>query len=576
MPGSAPAVEAAKSDAALAACLLAVSPCAFGGVSLRAPAGPEREKFVSMLSGVLACPVRRLPLNISDDRLFGGLDLAATLQAKRPVHERGLLADASGGMLIVPTAERMPQGLASRLAVALDAGHIAILALDEGLDDDEAPPHALRDRLAIHLDMTSARDWPLEAPFSTADIEAARARLPAVRAGDDMARAICRVAVELGVTSMRAQIAAMNIARIHAALAGRRDVSESDIIMAARLVLLPRATRIPSQPEQAEPQQPETTEPSQASSSEEESADDGAGAQLADIVLEAVAASIPPGLLDRMRALASGRLQPQTSGRFGTQRNGGTRGRAIGTLRRPPSAGARLHLVETLRAAVPWQPLRRAEGLTANRVAIRREDFRTVRYRQRSGTATIFVVDASGSAAMHRLAEAKGAVELLLADCYIRRDQVALIAFRGAAAELILPPTRSLARAKRTLAALPGGGGTPLAAAIDAGHALADAMRRKGVFPTLVFLTDGRANIGRAPSGDRASAQQDAMAAAKTCRVARYVTIVVDTSPHPGPSAERLASEIGGLYLPLPHADAKTISQAVRRSTPGDRFAAPH
>jgi magnesium chelatase subunit D len=101
-------------------------------------------------------------------------------------------------------------------------------------------------------------------------------------------------------------------------------------------------------------------------------------------------------------------------------------------------------------------------------VLIRADDFQVMRYQQRSETTTLFVVDASGSSALHRLAEAKGAVESLLADCYVRRDRVALMAFRGKGCELILPPTRSLTRAKRSLAGLPGGGGTPMATAIDA------------------------------------------------------------------------------------------------------------
>ena len=149
--------------------------------------------------------------------------------------------------------------------------------------------------------------------------------------------------------------------------------------------------------------------------------------------------------------------------------------------------------VRALRAAAPWQRLRQAAALhsardAANlparvagpvaapaqrRIHVRPEDFHVTRFRQLGQTTTVFVVDASGSSALHRLAEAKGAVELLLADCYVRRDSVAVLAFRGQTAELILPPTRSLARAKRSLASLPGGGGTPLAHAIDASMLLA-------------------------------------------------------------------------------------------------------
>jgi magnesium chelatase subunit D len=125
-----------------------------------------------------------------------------------------------------------------------------------------------------------------------------------------------------------------------------------------------------------------------------------------------------------------------------------------------------------------------AAVMPAPRVLVRRDDFRVQRLRERRETTTVFVVDASGSAALHRLAEAKGAIELLLAECYVRRDRVALIAFRGrpgaAGAELLLPPTRSLVRAKRSLADLPGGGGTPLAHGLDAARALAEDVSRRG------------------------------------------------------------------------------------------------
>jgi magnesium chelatase subunit D len=187
-----------------------------------------------------------------------------------------------------------------------------------------------------------------------------------------------------------------------------------------------------------------------------------------------------------------------------------------------------------------------------------------VRFKQRAETTTIFVVDASGSAALHRLAEAKGAVELLLADCYVRRDQVALIAFRGEGAELLLSPTRSLVRAKRCLAALPGGGGTPLAAGIDAAALLSEVIQRRGGTPTVVCLTDGRANVGRSGAKGREQALDEALESAAGLRFAGVRCMVIDTSPRPHTSAERLADALDGVYLPLPHADARKLSEAVQ------------
>ena len=193
-------------------------------------------------------------------------------------------------------------------------------------------------------------------------------------------------------------------------------------------------------------------------------------------MLAAAAAAIPPDLLAQLRLGTLRRAAPDAVGPRRAAAAGGRARPADGRPARRPQAGARLNVVETLRAAAPWQPLRRRERGHRRRPGSRsgRDDFRVTRFKQRTRTTTIFVVDASGSAALNRLAEAKGAVELLLADCYVRRDQVALLAFRGREAELLLPPTRSLVRAKRSLAGLPGGGGTPLAAGIDAALALAE------------------------------------------------------------------------------------------------------
>ena len=579
-----------KSDAALAACMMAVDPNAIGGVSVRSPAGPQRDQFLALIQALMpqGHPFRRLPLNIGDDRLLGGLDLATTLQTRRPVQQRGLLAETSGGILVTAMAERLSRSLTARLAAALDAGeivverdgfgatsaaHIGIVALDEGIADDERPPQALLDRLAIHLDFTASGNISFASPFSMKEIETARKSASAVHIDDGILRVLCRAADQLGINEMRAPMLALKVARIHAALAGRTEANDEDAVVAARLVLAPRATMLPAfeteAKDDAEPQdgdQSENLEQESSQSGDIEKLDRG---PLPDVVLEAAAAAIPPDLLARLQTEKTAPNRSKSSGRAGMLIQSTLRGRPIGARRGDLKSGVRLNLVETLRAAAPWQNLRKMETGTANGgVSVRREDFRVTRYKHRSETTTIFLVDSSGSSALHRLAEAKGAIELLLADCYVRRDQVALISFRGNDADLILPPTRSLARAKRTLAALPGGGGTPLAAAIDAGLTLANALRRKGALPTLVFLTDGRANVGRTASAGRSRALDEAYTAARACRALKLSALVVDTSPQPGPAAARLASEMGGRYVPLPYADALSISREIRRVSP--------
>jgi magnesium chelatase subunit D len=149
-----------------------------------------------------------------------------------------------------------------------------------------------------------------------------------------------------------------------------------------------------------------------------------------------------------------------------------------------------------------------------------------------------------------------------------------VVAFRNKTAELLLPPTRSLTRAKNSIMGLPGGGGTPLAAGLDAALALAEAVKRRGQTPAIVLLTDGRANIARDGTPGRAKAGEDALQSAAAIRLAALTALVVDVSNRPHPAAEKIAQAMGGAYLPLPRADAHTLSTAVRAATDGERGAA--
>jgi magnesium chelatase subunit D len=585
------AESSAWATVAMAAVLFAIDPPGVGGISLRASAGPVREQWLNYLRSLLppATPVRRVPAQVSDDRLLGGLDLTATLQSGQPVAERGILAAADGGILMLAMAERLSATAAARIAAAMDtheavmerdgltsraATHFGVVALDEGLSEEEQPAKVLLERLAFHLDLSNLALRDVAEPlFDAAAIEAARIRLAAITIGAAVIESLCSTALALGIDSLRAPLFAIQAARAAAALAGRTEVAIEDASLAGRLVFGSRATVLP----QAEPVSNQTSEssppkPGQEESPQQQSAESSTEAEqlqqpnsessFNEVVLAATQAAIPPGLLEKIKTGAM-TGQSRSAGRAGALRQSALRGRPIGVRKGELRAGVRLNLLATLRAAAPWQKLRGAAE-TTSRLQIRPEDFHVTRYRQRAETITIFLLDASGSSALHRLAEAKGAVELLLADCYVRRDQVAVLAFRDRHAEVLLPPTRSLVRAKRSLAALPGGGGTPLAVGIDAGMIMAESIKRRGVTPTLVLLTDGRANVTRAGNAGREQAQQEALQAARRVRAAGIGTLLIDTSPRPQPLGQSLATELGARYVPLPYADATTLARAVQ------------
>lgn len=578
-------------QACRAAAAFAVDPQGLGGIVLRAAAGPVRDAWLSLLADMLApgTPLRRMPPGIDDSRLLGGLDLAATLRAGRPVLDRGLLASANGGVIVVPMAERLDAATAGKLAAVLDTGEclierdgmtrrlaaaVGLVLLDESDGDDEAPPPALPERMAMRIDLGALSHRDTVMPGMDADsVARARQTLTQTAAPDTMQiEALCRAASALGVGSLRRPLLACRLARVLAALDGRAKVDDDDLKTAVQLALLPYARSLPAPPEAAT-QDPDPapeadgrgrdTAPDQAGPSEHP-APPGAGD---DIDVAIAATALPLEVLDALdlRTAERAAARHAQGGRRGPEAAGGRRGRPVGSRHGRPDAGHRLNLLATLRAAAPWQTLRRRHDKGAvppGRLLVRPDDFRITRFRTHTENTTIFCVDASGSAALARLAEAKGAAELLLGRCYIRRDEVGVIVFKGTRAELLLPPTRSLTRARKCLTALPGGGGTPLATGIGAARTLADAERRRGRMPVVVLMTDGNANIdlGGAPGRDGALA--DAVAAARGFRQARLAGLLIDMSPRGSDKARRIAAAMGATYLFLPRKDPESVSRA--------------
>ncbi len=546
---SAPFVRATTSLA-----LLAIDPVGLGGIILRARSGPVREAFVAMF-GSLPLPLTRLHPGVSDEALFGGLDLSATLSSGQIMQETGQLEPVSA--LILTMAERSPPQLAARLALTLDQGRgHCLIALDEGAEPDEIAPPALTERLAFFVDLGDVSMGDITGfPPEPEELDQARAALRRVSIAPDLLTQITSTCVQLGIDTLRAPVFALRAARAHAALNGHVSVESDDIEVACALTLAHRATQFP----QAEDPAPPDPQPPNSDQETQSQSDDDSLQLPEELLIDAIRALLPDDLLARIAATQARRGKGSGSGAV---KKGNRRGRPLPARAGRLGNGARIDLVATLRAAAPWQTIR-AKTDTKPGLHIRPTDIRLKRFEDKSDRLLIFAVDASGSAALARLAEAKGAVELLLAQAYARRDHVALIAFRGTTAEILLPPTRSLVQTKRRLAALPGGGGTPLAAGLQAALELAEQSRRRGLTPVIALLTDGRANVALDGSGNRVLAAEDALKLARALRAGGIDGIVIDTGNKPEQALKRLSETLGGTYLALPRADAKRLSAAM-------------
>ena len=543
----------------LALTLLAVDPAGLGGLHLRARAGPVRDMFCAPIKTIFP-KARRIAPSISDLQLFGGVDIGETLTRGQIIRAKGILETPTP--LVFTMAERCEPGLAARLAQALDSdiGH-ALILLDEGAEDDEIAPTTLTERLAFRVDLDGMRHVDLvHMVMDEADVTAAQARLTEVEVPDDAATALAVTAIRFGIDSLRAPLIALAAARANAALNNRKTVNQDDLQIAVQLVYAHRATQMPVEDEAEE--QEDNTQPDDTPDTQSPDKDESDLNLPDELLIDAVKAVLPFDVLAMLEGTGRIKAASGSSG-AGQKKRGNRRGRPLPSRAGRLDGGNRIDLVATLRAAVPWQTIRHKQNPDRTGVLIRPSDIHVKVFQEVSDRLVIFAVDASGSAAVARLSEAKGAVELMLADAYARRDHVALIAFRGESAELILPPTRSLVQTKRRLAGLPGGGGTPLASGLKAAADLAQRVRAQGLSPSIAVLTDGRANVPLPGKTGRAAANDDAQAMARHVRSLNIPSAMIDTSVRPHRDLRTLCDVMNAKYIPLPRADAKGLSRAI-------------
>ena len=575
----------------LALLLLAVEP-RLRGIAFAGPAGSGKSALLHGLAALLpGLPFEMLPLGSDEEALLGGLDLEATLARGARVVRHGLLARADGGLLAAEDCNLLPEGTVNLLLGALDAGEVRIereglslrspcrLRLVATFDPAEGPPRAhLLDRIGlivplprlgpagargeiVRRHLSPAADlWEEDLDVLRDVVAVARASLGDIRLSETQARELAAAAVALGVQGHRADLFAQLAARASAALALRDAVQREDLELAVRFVLVPRATQQPSAPPTDPP--PVTETPPQSSQDTPDTPPDPPTEPPADGDVELTEEVLAALAIDLPDVLATLPFRSARGGRSGSRGStDGTRGRHVTSVPGTPREG-RLDVIATLRAAARWQRLR-PRG--ARRVAVRAEDLRIKRFRDKAGALFLFAVDASGSMALNRMRQAKGAVHALLEKAYVNRDRVALMSFRGQGAELLLPPTGSVELLRRAVDQIPTGGGTPLAATLVAALDVAQQARRRGLQNVvLVLLTDARANVGL--KADRAGVEDELRQLALLTAASGLRALVIDTqrSYLSQGSAQKLAAWLGGQYLYLPGASGATIAAAAQ------------
>jgi magnesium chelatase subunit D len=559
-----------------------------------------------------------LPVGASEDRLVGSLDLERALTTGVSAYEPGLLAAAHRGVLYVDEVNLLHDHLVDLLldAAALGRSYVEregvsvqhaarfLLVGTMNPEEGELRPQLL-DRFGLTVEVTATRD-PLERAevvrrrlayeadpdgfaqrFAASDAElaasiaAARERLSTVVLGDRALQEVTTVCAAFDVDGLRADLVTAKAAVALAAWAGRTEVTTEDVRTAARLALPHRRRRTPfeapgldeqqlddaldSVPPTAADEAPPEDGPDDdgpQGGSAPEPAEDGATEDEGE-EREAAPAGARAGA-EHAPAAAGPTFAPVALSVPGVNRRGGAAGRRSRTEggsgrltgeRLPAGRLQSLHLAATLRAAAPHQVRR---GRTGAGVDVRPTDLREAVREGREGNLVLFVVDASGSmAARSRMSAVKGAVLSLLTDAYQRRDKVALVSFRGADAELVLPPTTSVEAAAARLQSLPTGGRTPLSAGLlRAAEVLrVEQVRDRARRALVVVVTDGRSTSGPAPE----------LAAAHLARSgAACVVVDCESGPVRLGLAQDLGLALGGTALRLEELSADALTRVVK------------
>ena len=538
-----------------------------GSLSIKANYSTVREAFLSSFLSLLK--PKRLkkiyPFQNPTD-FTKSINMIDTLTLGMPKYNEDIFSSDNVALILTNT-EKMEKGLATFLRDKINNNNNNkfFIALDES-ESNEMPRANLSEYLIFSVNLGGTRYKDLKkVSINRKKIAEAIQNLATVKVNKKILDYLIASAEMFSISNMHTIFSTLKVAKSICAYKGKKSVSREDITLAISLSMIHKAKQIPEFQQQEKAKAPEQEQlrddnESKANNSELNNEDK-------KMLVDALKISLPSNLIESLLSKNSQTISLGESAGSGEKNNNFSAGRPIPSVNRKYSSDKRIDLMATLTKAIPWQKIRSSSITKKNRkIIIYPQDIMIKRFEKQSERLLIFLVDASGSNAIGRLAEAKGAIEILLSDAYAKRDNVALISFSGLKADPLLLPTKSLVTAKKKLSSLPGGGATPLANGLLEAFNMADAARSRNIKPIIILLSDGRGNMSLDGEGDRVKAIKDTNYVASLIKQNAINNIFIDTSRRKTPIADELARELSGHYFQLPLANSSSISKAVQQS----------
>jgi len=536
-----------------------------GSLSIKANYSTVREAFLSNLFALLRPNGLKKIYPFQNPTDFAkSINMMDTLTFGIPKYNVDIFSSHNIALILTNT-EKMEKGLATFLREKIkNNANKFFIALDES-ESNEIPNANLSEYLNFSINLDGIRYQDLKkVSINRKKIAEARENLVTVEVNKKILDYLVASAEMFSVSNIHTIFSTLKVAKSLCAYKGNKSVSREDINLAISLSMIHKAKQIPEfQQEEkeaaTEQEQSRDDNESKANNSELNNKDK-------KMLIDALKISLPSNLIEGLLSKNFQNINLGESAGSGEKNNNFSAGRPIPSINRKYSSDKRIDLIATLTKAIPWQKLRSSSGTKNRKIIIYPQDIMIKRFEKQSERLLIFLVDASGSNAIGRLAEAKGAIEILLSDAYAKRDNVALISFSGLKADPLLLPTKSLVTAKKKLSSLPGGGATPLANGLLEAFNMAEAARPRNITPIIILLSDGRGNMSLDGVGDRVKSIKDTKYVASLIKRNAINNIFIDTSRRKTQMADELARELNGHYFQLPMANSGTISKAVQQS----------